>query len=189
LSAPFAEHGASAGSYGQACTLGGDASFATWTCPEGLSCSRIEANAGALLGQCLPTTLAVGDPCESGGVSPQPDARRDRMSRVEVESCPGMICNRSGVGFPGGMCTAACGATGAACGSIAILDSFNACLGRGESFLSCIRGNVILAGLRACDAENPCRDDYVCARAAEGGACLPPYFVFQLRVDGHGITP
>ncbi len=44
------------------------------------------------------------------------------------------------------------------------------------------------AGLRACDDQNPCRDDYVCARAAHGGACLPPYFVFQLRVDGHSSS-
>jgi hypothetical protein len=30
----------------------------------------------------------------------------------------------------------------------------------------------------------------VCARApdiASGGVCLPPYFLFQLRVDGHAI--
>jgi hypothetical protein len=83
------------------------------------------------------------------------------------------------------MCTASCDSPGAACGSIAILDSFNACLARGEAFLACIRGNVQPAGLRRCDAEQPCRDDYVCARAASGGVCLPPYFVFQLRVDGH----
>jgi hypothetical protein len=85
------------------------------------------------------------------------------------------------------MCTADCNAPGAACGAIAILDPFNACLGRGNSFLSCIRGNVQPAGLRACDEQNPCRDDYVCARTKSCGACLPPYFVFQLRVDGHSV--
>ena len=188
FSAPLAEHGATSGSYGQACALGDDPSFATWTCPTGLTCSSIEAGPGALLGQCLPPTPQVGDACESGSVTQQQDALRDRMSGVKVEPCPGMLCNRSGVGFPGGMCTAACGTQGATCGSIAILDSFNACLARGASFLSCIRGNVQPAGLRACDAQNPCRDDYVCARAAHGGACLPPYFVFQLRVDGHSFA-
>lgn len=185
FSAPFAEHGAVQGSYGQACALGNDPSFTSWTCPPGLRCSSIEAGPGAAIGQCLPQTLQVGDACESGVVTQRPDFLRDRMSGVRVEACPGMLCNRSGVGFPGGMCTASCGAKGAACGSIAILDSFNACLARGESFLSCIRGHVQPAGLRACDAANPCRDDYVCARAAQGGVCLPPYFVFQLRVDGH----
>lgn len=30
------------------------------------------------------------------------------------------------------------------------------------------------------------RDDYICARTPDGnGACIPPYFLFQLRVDGH----
>jgi hypothetical protein len=185
FSAPLAEHGAPGGSYGQACSLGTDPSFASWTCPDGMRCSSIESNPHAALGQCSFAERQVGDACERGGVTPQRDPLRDRMSSVKVESCPEMLCNRSGVGFPGGMCTAGCNTPGAACGSIAILDSFNACLARGESFLSCIRGNVQPAGLRACDDQNPCRDDYVCARTAHGGACLPPYFVFQLRVDGH----
>jgi hypothetical protein len=185
LSAPFAEHGVARGSYGQACSLGSDPSFASWTCPTDLRCSSIEANSRDALGQCLPAELQVGDACEGGGVTQQRDPLRDRMNGVKVESCPAMICNRSGVGFPGGMCTAGCNAPGATCGAIAILDSFNACLARGASFLSCLRGNVQPAGLRACDDQNPCRDDYVCARTAHGGACLPPYFVFQLRVDGH----
>ena len=42
------------------------------------------------------------------------------------------------------------------------------------------------AALRACDVDSPCRDDYICARSgSERGVCLPPYFLFQLRVDGH----
>ena len=44
-------------------------------------------------------------------------------------------------------------------------------------------------------AAQACRDDYVCAQVAQpsgplfasdsGGACMPPYFLFQMRVDGH----
>ena len=188
FSAPLPEHGNPQGSYGQACTLGLDPSFAAWTCPTGLVCSSVEAGPGDAVGQCLPEQLHVGDACERGAVTQRPDSSRDRMAALRLESCPDMICNRSGVGFPGGMCTAGCNQAGAACGSIAILDSFNACLARGASFLSCIRGNVQPAGLRACDDQNPCRDDYVCARGAHGGACLPPYFVFQLRVDGHSSS-
>ena len=187
LSAPFAEHGAPQGSYGQACGLGQDPSFVGWTCPAGLTCSSIEAGSKDAIGQCLPPAPHVGDACERGAVTPRADFLHDRMGSQKVEECPNMICNRSGVGFPGGMCTADCNAPGAACGAIAILDPFNACLGRGNSFLSCIRGNVQPAGLRACDEQTPCRDDYVCARAKSGGACLPPYFVFQLRVDGHSV--
>jgi hypothetical protein len=188
FSAPFAERTGATGGYGQACALGTDPTFASWQCPNGLVCSTIGANPGDAVGQCLPAEHQVGDACESGGVTQQRDRLRDRMSSVKVEACPDMLCNRSGVGFPGGMCTAACGAAGSGCGSIAILDSFNACLARGASFLSCIRGNVQPAGLRSCDAQNPCRDDYVCARAPQGGVCLPPYFVFQLRVDGHSSS-
>lgn len=183
---PFAERmKPGPGGYAAHCGLTDDPTFADWKCEDGLVCSTIEAAKGESIGQCLPAERQVGDACESGSVAAQRDRRRDRMQNVALQSCPSMICNRSGVGFPGGMCTAPCGAEGAVCGPIAVLDSFNACLARGESFLACIRGNVNPAGLRACDGNHSCRDDYVCARSASGGVCLPPYFVFQLRVDGH----
>lgn len=185
FAAPFAERPSGGGKYGEACALADDASFAGWQCEPGLACSATEAGPSSLLGQCLPSERRAGDACERGAVGQARDPLRDRMSAVTVESCLDMVCNRSGVGFPGGMCTATCGAPGTRCGAIAILDSFNACLARGEPFIGCIRGNVTPAGLRACDADNPCRDDYVCAKTPHGGACLPPYFVFQLRVDGH----
>ena len=43
--------------------------------------------------------------------------------------------------------------------------------------------------LQKCDAKKQCRDDYVCARVpgpngTTVGGCVPPYFIFQLRVDG-----
>jgi hypothetical protein len=185
FAAPFAEHASPNGRYGDACGLTADPTFSAWSCAPGLTCSGIEAGDAGLIGQCLPATPQVGDACERAPVRPHSDARRDGIGAVTLEGCASMVCNRSAVGFPGGMCTANCDSPGAACGAIAILDSFNACLARGESFLACIRGNTRPAGLRACDAENPCRDDYVCARGAASGVCLPPYFVFQLRVDGH----
>ena len=187
--APFAERPRQdGGGYGAHCGLGDDPTFASWSCNPGLRCSGIEAAPHDPVGQCLPEVLRVGDACEQGSVAPDENSRRDRMSRVVVQPCEGAVCNRSSVGFPGGMCTANCGDAGSACGAIAILDPFNACLAKGASFISCIRGNVRPAGLRGCDAAHPCRDDYVCARAAVGGVCLPPYFVFQLRVDGHSIV-
>ncbi len=194
FAAPFAERASDEGQYGEACGLGEDATFASWGCAAGLVCSAVEAGEDDVVGQCLPRELTVGDACETGSVSQSRDPLRDRMNRVAARACPNMVCNRSSVGFPGGMCTAGCGAPGSSCGNIAILDPFNACLARGESFLACIRGNVRPAGLRRCDEQAPCRDDYVCARARAAGpsaptktegVCLPPYFVFQLRVDGH----
>jgi hypothetical protein len=85
------------------------------------------------------------------------------------------------------MCAASCDAlpSDAACGGIAILTDFNACLARREPFTTCVENHVRPAGLRACSTDSPCRDDYICAKAAASGVCLPPYFVFQLRVDGH----
>jgi hypothetical protein len=86
------------------------------------------------------------------------------------------------------MCTASCRdlPAGAACGVIALLTPFNNCLARNTPFPRCLAEHVEPAGLRACSEDAPCRDDYICARTPSGnGACIPPYFLFQLRVDGH----
>ncbi|WP_437609848.1 hypothetical protein WMF20_00930 [Sorangium sp. So ce834] len=94
------------------------------------------------------------------------------------------------LGFPGGMCTGSCGALPeeGVCGAIAVLDPFNRCLARGTPFTECLSRHVAPAGLRRCSSEAPYREDYVCARTSSGeGACIPPYFLFQLRVDGHAV--
>jgi hypothetical protein len=186
FSQPYPERGAYAG-YGAHCGLGSDASFAAWKCADGLTCEAYDAPAGDGVGQCLPSEpRSAGDPCEAGPL----DAKRDRVSRAERKACAGnAACNTNAVGFPGGMCTETCSALSASsvCGSIAILDPFNACVARGEPFFDCLANNVRPAGFRACDADTPCRDDYICTKAANGprGTCIPPYFLFQLRVDGH----
>jgi hypothetical protein len=184
----FPERGGYAG-YGAHCGLGGDASFVAWTCAPGLVCRPLDAPSGDDVGQCLPASGGfAGDPCETGPLAARADGRRDRVARVERGVCAGSaVCNTNAVGFPGGMCTESCSglSPGATCGKIAVLDPFNACLARGEPFAACATAHVRPAGLRACSAESPCRDDYVCARGDTGSACIPPYFLFQLRVDGH----
>jgi hypothetical protein len=87
------------------------------------------------------------------------------------------------------MCAGGCSdlPEGAVCGGIPVLAEFNACLAAGVAFERCIQNNTRPGALRACSFKSPCRDDYVCARWGDGGACLPPYFLFQLRVDGHPI--
>lgn len=186
FSQPYPERGAYAG-YGVHCGLGADPSFATWKCGDGLTCQPYDAPAGDGVGQCLPNEpRAAGDPCESGPLDP----KRDRVARAERKECAATAaCNTNAVGFPGGMCTETCGSLSpsSVCGSIAILDPFNACVARGEPFFDCLAKNVRPAGFRACDADTPCRDDYICTKAASGtrGTCIPPYFLFQLRVDGH----
>jgi hypothetical protein len=52
----------------------------------------------------------------------------------------------------------------------------------------CVRTRSLRRLIRRCDAAHGCRDDYACARVPglppDEGACVPPYFVFQTRVDG-----
>ncbi len=181
---PLPERGAHAGDYGSHCGL--TAAFAAWTCNPGLRCVSVDE---ADVGVCLASASEVGDPCEPGRVSSNADAHRDRGTLTAARACPGeQVCEATAVGFPGGMCAARCGAGGpeAACGAIALLTPFNNCLARGEPFEACVRANVRPADLRRCDFAHPCRDDYVCARAAKDrGTCIPPYFLFQMRVDGH----
>jgi hypothetical protein len=188
-SAPHAERSNLArGSLGAHCDLGLDGSYAAWGCDPGLHCAALDGARNEPVGRCVSDAPSIGDACEVGVARPASDPHRDGLTFITKRSCASdAVCNRSAVGFPGGMCTPDCGATGAVCGNIAILDPFNACLGRGGAFIDCVRDNVTPAGLRPCDADTPCRDDYVCARAKGGGACIPPYFVFQLRVDGHTL--
>jgi hypothetical protein len=156
-------------------------------------------------------------------------------------------------GFPGGMlrlseCLGL--PTEATCGLVAA-DGFNDCIARmstDEQFNTnvCFEQFTVYAGLRACSASAPCRDDYICVHPISGydslergkrtfderrsalehptdpdgrpidyrqilgkraydpkgfgeqrpddgwisrhdgrGYCIPPYFVFQFRSDGH----
>lgn len=68
---------------------------------------------------------------------------------------------------------------------------FNTCI-LTRPFVECLRLTTQQVGLRACDITNPCRDDYICTERQDPktnngmpGACMPPYFLFQFRVDGH----
>jgi hypothetical protein len=188
---PLAERAGEGDSgYGAHCGLG-DPGFADWICDAGFRCERFDAQeSDTTVGICLPERAGgVGDPCEVGPLAPNPDPLRDRIARARMTACSeGAVCNTNAVGFPGGMCTPSCGALGAqgVCGRIAILDAFNACLAQNQSFETCIREHASPAGLRRCSRDEPCRDDYVCAG---GGVCIPPYFVFQMRVDGHPAPP
>ncbi|MCA9685703.1 MAG: hypothetical protein KC457_26235, partial [Myxococcales bacterium] len=135
-----------------------------------------------------------GAVCEVGTVKASADHHRDRvreLAAADQPPCVGTaVCNDNGVGFPDGMCTNDCDAArndpDLACGLIPSLRGFNDCLAAKQPFAQCIADNAFPAAMRACSANAPCRDDYICARTgSEVGVCLPPYFLFQLRVDGH----
>jgi hypothetical protein len=184
---PFAERGAHDDGPGARCGLG-DPGFATWRCAEGLSCVKTSEPD---VGVCIAASgRDVGDACEVGSIATSANPHRDRMTLAPAVACAGgRVCEANGVGFPDGMCSGSCDGLppGAACGGIALLSEFNACLAAGASFDRCVADNTRPGALRACSFHAPCRDDYVCARSASGGVCMPPYFLFQLRVDGHPI--
>ncbi len=177
------------GAFGAHCGLG-DPSFASWTCASGLHCTAVTADAQVnRTGVCLPDVPIAGSACQSARMLQDRDPHRDRLvERREADCGAAAVCESTSVGFPGGMCSRGCSdlRPGEACGSIAILQGFNDCLAMRKPFSACLRDNVRPAALKACSETEACRDDYICARTARGeGACIPPYFLFQLRVDGH----
>ncbi len=186
-----------AGVYGAHCSLGRDPSFSEWSCGAGLECRNVlTATFDEEIGQCFPAREAgIGDPCESGQVRENADPRLDVLIAGRETGCGrhlGLRCVAEKGGFPGGMCALEdCQdiPAGGVCGSLPTAKpGFNSCLGAGKNFVECIRAFAAPRGLRGCDAKNPCRDDYICAEAQNGkGACVPPYFLFQFRVDGHPV--
>lgn len=80
----------------------------------------------------------------------------------------------------------------ATCGKI-VDGKFTECINQqGANHETCMQENTVFAALRACDRENPCREDYICTgtyehpKARPGkGTCVPTYFMFQFRADGH----
>jgi hypothetical protein len=177
------------GTFGAHCGLG-DPSFASWTCASGLHCTAVTADdAVSRTGLCLPDVPIAGSACQSARMLQDRNPHRDRLvGRRDADCGAAAVCESTSVGFPGGMCSHGCTdlRPGEACSSIAILQGFNDCLAARKPFSACLRDNVRPAALKACSETEACRDDYICARTAGGqGACIPPYFLFQLRVDGH----
>ncbi|WP_224367834.1 hypothetical protein [Hyalangium versicolor] len=188
--APSTQAPAGEGGIGAHCGLG-DPSFRDWSCAEGLECRALVRDPrGSPTGVCMPREARAGSFCQPGQVEPAEDPRVDRfLPGAEVSCGPGRHCEDTAVGFPGGMCSGGCEnlRPGEVCGSIAVLQTFNKCLSRGRlPFARCLRENVRPGALQSCDETQLCRDDYLCAKVSETqGACIPPYFLFQLRVDGH----
>lgn len=177
------------GTDGDRCGLG-DAGFADWTCAEGFECRPGDVPADdAAVGYCMARgPVPLGGACELGPIKPHRNAHRDRTTAVRTLECDRSYCNGNRVGFPGGMCTASCEdlPDSGTCGVIALLTPFNNCLARKTPFPRCLAEHVAPAGMRSCSLDRPCREDYICARTPSGsGACIPPYFLFQMRVDGH----
>jgi hypothetical protein len=169
---------------GARCAFGATANGAK--CAAGLRCIAL---ADDEVGTCYEGS--IGQPCEYGPVVPSRDSHRDAVRLTERVSCAdGRVCETNAVGFPSGMCAGGCAnlGDGAVCGRIALLEPFNGCLAAGKPFTECASTHTRPGALASCSTSEPCRDDYVCARLPDGnGGCIPPYFLFQLRVDGHSL--
>ncbi|KFE64002.1 hypothetical protein DB31_2414 [Hyalangium minutum] len=178
------------GDLGAHCGLG-DPSFRDWGCSAGLECRALVSDSRVSpTGVCMPQEPQAGSFCQPGQVQHHENPQTDSISPGEELRCgSGRICEDTSVGFPGGMCSGNCQnlRQGEVCGSIAVLQTFNHCLSRGRlPFAQCLRENVRPGALQSCSETELCRDDYLCAKVSETqGACIPPYFLFQLRVDGH----
>lgn len=204
---PFAERAPRAGRQGrlgEACGLG-DATFAGWTCGAGLTCKD---RLGDDVGSCAAIGgNALGDAVELGTMTQDRSALRDTLRSVNVEPCLplGELEPRAALsknGFPAGMCHAPCSAFGdrtgdAICGPLPFgkgteFDGITACLtAHAQPFDTCLADDAHPTWLKRCDRATPCRDDYLCVRipntSSRDGACVPPYFLFQVRVDGHFV--
>ena len=151
-------------------------------------------------GLCLPAGAEQpGDPCQRVKLVDSFGLDGDGATPDASTTCGAARsqCDPNAHGFPGGMCTAKCseGARvgGAICARIPHHGFERACFQPGVKPEECIMqpGNFALALLRSCSRAEPCRDDYACLRmpnvALDHGACVPPYFLSQVRIDGPPI--
>jgi hypothetical protein len=193
---PLAERATlGSGTYGERCGLG-DAGFAALGCGAGLACRDELFDE---LGACTHAQEnREGDACERSRVEVGQGAEGDHLLPEPRQACAVEggggrgACASARNGFPGGACTEPCDRPGevrgeAVCLDVPRADFEEACFAPGVPFEPCLRAHENRERLRACDAATPCRDDYTCARVpgapAGTGACVPPYFLFQLRVD------
>ncbi len=184
---PLPERQGVGAGFGAPCGLG-DAGFSEWKCDAGLRCEKLEDTE---VGTCV-ADAAIGGPCQYGEIVSKGAPHRDQVARLTSHACSaGQRCDNNKSGFPLGSCTAACNTSSAngVCADFLDADAFQNCLRSRITFAACAERHVFGAGLRACSDDEPCRQDYVCVRSREAGtgACVPPYFVYQLRLDGYPI--
>lgn len=196
---------------GGKCFVASDASRhfkESWSCEAGLECRTIAQTAlDPDIGVCVrPANQSVGgDPCLEGSFAESSaDPRSDRMSTSRF-GCGAYACLPPEEGTPAGLCYANCGPGNTARNSDEICAynggaSFDSCAASGN-FASCLDSSISRGLRTACDDDTPCRDDYICqryfdirsdgivARADGRGFCVPTYFLYQIRLDGHPPNP
>ena len=159
-----------------------------WVCAADLQCQPAAGEPD--FGLCMPAVAQAGSLCEPARITASANPAIDRAQRLPSPGCSAAspVCEAAAVGFPEGMCSGACTPGELGCGQIAVLDAFNRCLAQRRPFAQCLQ-HTRPGQLRRCSATQACRGDYLCAQSvstpAGQGLCMPPYFLFQMRVDGH----
>jgi hypothetical protein len=201
---PFAERPAPGpGGPGAHCALAHCAlglGVASWTCAAGLRCRDLYGDPDGI-GACAPDDANhEGDACEDARTDGDMGPDGDHVVAAPKEGCvfsgrsAGLdACSPNHFGFPGGMCSDDCPRTGHVrdgyvCADLPAAGYETDCFPRRIPIETCLETHSARRVVRGCDAAHPCRDDYACARVSglppHEGACVPPYFVFQARVDG-----
>lgn len=203
---PVPEHVDDRGGYGAHCIIprASDDELPDWRCAAGFICDSPVA--GNPVGQCVPDgSKRAGDPCQSVALATRRTIDGDKVTPRAAQDCsspplPGArtkraTCEPNRNGFAGGMCTSSCNTLGetpdgAVCIRIPHHGFERECFRPGVLIEQCLETapNFTMTTLRKCSRNDPCRDDFVCARVPseppDRGACVPPYFIFQARVDG-----
>ncbi len=176
------------------------AGFASWSCKPGLVCRDLHHGD---VGVCVqPEDAAPGSPCEDVRVSASAREEGALVAATPADAtCPapvgdqlsGAFCAPNWLGFTGGMCSERCSRIGetkgdAICAPLPSAGYEADCFRSSEPIESCLKRHFVSAYVGSCDKARSCRADYGCARVPNAprgvGACVPPYFIFQARVDG-----
>lgn len=183
--------------YGDFCGLPGSRGFVHWVCEDDLVCANEEGAIGEKdLGKCVFKKRLSGDACIKNFLIQNHHSLDKPPLPTEIMGCnngdPKYSCQPPGGGFPSGMCTSSCDnikdKNREICGPIAG-NGFSDCLsGKVKTFDQCLENHKELRSRGRCDENNSCRNDYVCMKVSPTeGACVPSYFLFQIRVDGHPV--
>lgn len=188
--------------------LGDDCSvipgLASFGCKPGLTCKDAHVTGIGLCAE--PYSKRPGAPCEElAEIVPSDRAEGPIVTTSKPdEACPapagdqltGAFCAPNWLGFTGGMCSERCDAgaigerraDGSICAPLPAAGYEADCFLSREPIERCLDRHFVTAWVASCDAHHPCRADYGCARVPNApratGACVPPYFIFQARVDG-----
>ncbi|NRA68318.1 MAG: hypothetical protein HRU19_27790 [Pseudobacteriovorax sp.] len=163
-------------------------------------------------GYCMRSQGLVGDVCQKGTMTDHPsDSRQDSFRLQSNQPCREAGCLDPIEGVPLGLCLTSrrnnqpkSDQNGKEFLAYNGGSGFDVCAGN-DNWAECISnaGNTTRGLRQQCSETAPCRDDYICqlyleiqgkkaiAVQDEGkpiGYCVPTYFIFQMRVDGHPIT-